>query len=122
MSRRFRFLLMVALLAMGMACVSRATPVPLTFSPPVLPEATAGQPYRALIAVAGAETPIFEIGVTEGALPEGLSWHYQPGGSSLEISGVPAAAGSYPLIVTASCLGTSRNGQRAEQEYTLVVR
>lgn len=122
MSRGIRFLLMAALLAAAMGCVSSATPVPLTFAPAVLPEAAAGEPYQALIAVAGAETPLFDMRITQGALPEGLSWHYRPEAGSAEIQGVPAAAGRYTFTVTASCLGTSRDGQRGEQEYTLVVR
>jgi len=68
-----------------------------------LPSGTVGVPYSAGVAGGGVPTPRFAV--TAGTLPVGLSLDATTGA----ISGVPAAAGSFPITVSATSLsGTAQ--------------
>ena len=119
MGKAVRTLLMVVLLgATSVACQSRPA---LSFAPEILPNGTVGQPYSAVIAITGNETPVGDIS-TADALPPGLTLVYgNRGDSSAQLIGTPTLAGSYPLTISAWCLGTNVSGQTGSHQYTVVV-
>lgn len=114
--------LLVALIlaASSAACGTRP---PLTFSPDTLPDAAVGLSYSAVIMVAGNQTPVGNISADTG-LPPGLSleWVESADRNRADLNGTPTTAGTYQLTISASCLGTSVNGQTGSRQYTLVVR
>jgi Putative Ig domain len=90
---------------------------PLKFSPDELYPVTLYQNYQQTISVSGNSTPVSFIGVTKGALPDGLVLAYDPGSSSAVISGEPTNLGRFTFTVTARCEG-GLNGSHA---YTIAV-
>ncbi len=115
-------LLLLILLGVSTACGSPRVRPPLIFAPAELPTARVGEVYRVTVTVANNETPLYSMTVKAETLPEGLVLLFDPSASSAEIRGIPEAAGMYTFTITASCLGTSRNGQVGEMQYTLTVR
>jgi len=114
-------IIMALLVGATLACVRSERP-PLTFTPDELPDAQVGRPYEIIIEVFGNETPVFQIVVSEGELPEGLLLEYELETSdSATLSGVPVGKGEYEFTIKASCLGTNRSGQIGEQQYILLV-
>jgi hypothetical protein len=90
--------------------VNPETPPSIT-SPPggsALPQGTVGQAYSTTISATGDPAPAF----TASGLPPGLTINATSG----VISGTPAAAGTYPVQVTASSMAGS-----ATTSYTLTV-
>ena len=94
----------------------------LEFSPAQLPGARVETPYTATISVSNNKTPVFQMAIADGALPDGLALDVAQRGGTAEISGVPTAAGTYRFAVSASCLGTNTTGQSGQQSYELVVK
>ncbi len=94
----------------------------LQFSPDKLPDASAGQAYEAIITVSNNATPVGDIYVGGGALPDGMTLVFTRGSSnSATLSGTPTTAGTYVFTVSAWCLGTNVSGQSGERNYSLVV-
>lgn len=71
-----------------------------------------GSDYSADFTLAGGDQP---YGFSVGALPPGLS--FTSGGLTGTLSGVPTAAGAYPITVT----GTESHGMTVQYPYTLTV-
>ena len=117
----FVVLLTLSLSAMSVAAcdVGRGA---LQFSPDRLPGAQVGQPYEAIITVSNNATPVGDIFVGGGALPDGMTLDFTRGSSSSgTLTGTPTTAGTYVFTVSAWCLGTNVSGQSGEQNYSLVV-
>jgi hypothetical protein len=78
-----------------------------------LGDATAGQPYTITIATNGKGAAPYTFSISGGAMPNGLSLSSGTG----EISGTPAAPGSYDFTITVK----DANNSTASQKYTLNV-
>ena len=102
-----------------LGCDPRAA---LQFSPLTLPDAQVGSSYAATITVSQAETPVGSATVQDGALPGGLDLALSKDHKTIQISGIPTAAGTFSFTIYVLCEGTSVGGQTATQAYTLVVR
>jgi ELWxxDGT repeat protein len=94
-----------------------ATPPPPAPTPPTitttsLPDWTVGATYDQTIATSGGMAPV-TLGITAGALPNGLSLDSNTG----VISGTPTTAGTYALTITA----TGGDGAASSQNYTLAI-
>lgn len=112
--------LIVCVVALGvLGCDPRPA---LEFSPLTLPDAQVGSSYAATITVSQAETPVGSATVQDGALPAGLDLALSKDHKTIQISGIPAAAGTFSFTIYVWCYGTSVSGQTATQAYTLVVR
>jgi hypothetical protein len=83
----------------------------LSIAPTSIPTATAGSAYSASFTASGGVSP-YKFGET-GTLPSGMS--LTSGG---KLSGTPAGAGSFPIVVTA----TDADGCRGTADVTLTVR
>ncbi len=121
---RMILLCAAALALAGLACsllTSPGTPS-LRFSPDVLPDGRAGQPYRAVIALSGQRTPAFQMGTRDESLPPGLSGAFDRDAQTYTLSGTPSRAGTFSFAVTALCYGTNVSGQSGAKEYRLVIR
>jgi hypothetical protein len=95
----------------------------LQFSPETLPDAQVGSPYAATITVGQTATPVGGASVSAGALPAGLELALsEQHDSKIQISGTPAAAGTFRFSIYVWCYGTMVSGQTATHEYTLVVK
>ncbi len=81
-----------------------------------LPPATAGADYEARLSAAGGVGPN-TWSVSAGSLPAGLTLNASTG----EISGTPAARGTFSFTITVSDTGTSP-GQQASAPFTISVR
>jgi hypothetical protein len=93
----------------------------LTFSPAAFPSATLYQQYEATLNIAGEKTPVGYIGVSDGALPDGLKISYEPGSDSASISGTPTLLGTYSFTINAWCMGTNSRGQNTNKKYVIEV-
>jgi hypothetical protein len=86
---------------------------PLTFSPTTLPNATVGAPYLESITASGGTGPyVYNVG---GTPPPFLSISSLT--DAVELSGTPAASGTYNFSVTAK----DADGVMGTQSYTLTV-
>jgi len=94
----------------------------LEFSPAQLPSGRVEKPCAVTIAVSGNKTPVFQMTIADGALPDGLALHVAQRGGTAEIRGVPTTAGTYRFAASASCLGTNTTGQSGQRSYELVVK
>jgi len=92
------------------------------FSPTQLPEARVGESYQATISISGNRTPVGEIHVSRGSLPEGLDLSYQKHANVAEITGRPREAGRWTFTVSAWCYGTQVSGQTGQRVYELIAR
>ena len=80
-------------------------------TPPVLPGASAGIAYQAVLSAAGGVPP-YTFSSTAGSLAAGLAFH-----SDGRIDGTPTTAGSFQFTATV----TDANGAVANKPFTLVV-
>ena len=110
------------LLLASLACiVSPLLRSSLVFSPDALPAAQVNQPYSVDITVSKNATPMFEAGVADGSLPDGLTVELQQDENLVRISGTPTEAGTYTFTISVACYGTNVSGQTGTKDYTLVV-
>ena len=119
---RYTGLLLLALLLAG--CPSPDRPKrqpPLTFAPDTLPAATVGVAYTQTVTAANASTPMYQLELTTGALPPGLSYVYDKDAETGTIAGTPTEAGSYSITLAGSCFGTQVSGQQGTVTYTITV-
>lgn len=93
----------------------------LVFSPGSLANGQVGQPYLATITVSNNFTPIFDISVTNGSLPDGLTLTYTKLEEKVVVSGTPGEEGTSSFTLTATCYGTNSPGQVGDMEYSLQV-
>ena len=87
------------------------------FSTTTVPDGQYGSTYKDVtLKVTGGKSP-YKFSVTGGVLPPGISLS-----SDGDLSGTPAAAGSYSFAVTVEDHTTGRSGpQTASQNFTLVI-
>jgi hypothetical protein len=112
----------VVLLMVSLSCIRLPHVRPdLEFSPATLPDAQLDQPYSVDILVTGNETPVFQAGLADGALPAGLTIELLQEEKIVRLSGTPAEAGTFTFSVGVACYGTNVNGQTGLKAYTLVV-
>jgi hypothetical protein len=112
----------VVLLIVSLSCIRIPHVRPdLEFSPDTLPEAQLGQSYSVDILVTRNETPMFQAGLADGALPAGLTIELLKQENIVRLSGTPAEAGTFIFSVGVACYGTNVNGQTGVKSYTLVV-
>lgn len=123
-----KFALLILVLSLAACSDDEDSPTPppvndgqLVFSPGSLANGQVGQPYLAIITVSNNHTPIFDIAISNGSLPPGLTLSYQQLEEKVEISGTPGAGGTTSFTVTAKCFGTNDPGQTGDREYSLEV-
>lgn len=92
----------------------RPAPQPLTFLADALPDAALNKPYKAPVPVAGGSPPL-RYGITQGTLPEGLSFDEQTG----LVTGTPSRPTETPVELTVR--GASADGQTQEQVLRIAV-
>lgn len=140
MKRNKAFIVLVTVLVLiaSIACnaVSRrveATPTsdyifppvttPLKFEPDSLPAAQVGAAYDVQIQVSDNVTPISDVGILDGALPEGIELVLEDQQEdSMRMSGTPTQSGTFTFTVFVSCFGTMVSGQSGQKEYTIIVK
>ncbi len=120
--KRYAYLILAALLLVVASLACGGSRPPLQFSPDTLPDAQVGQSYNVSITVSGNVTPVGQMSIGKGALPDGLVLQHERGNSTATISGTPQAAGEFEFTVAAWCLGTNVSGQTGQQDYRLVVK
>ena len=95
----------------------------LLFSPLILADAQLGSPYAATITVTQTRTPVGGAWVSDGALPAGLDLELgDQHDNTIQITGTPAAAGTFRFTVSVWCYGTNISGQTGSQKYALLVK
>ena len=93
-----------------------AQTIPLAVSPTALTTGTIGTPYpQTAISAAGGVAP-YAFAVSSGALPPGLTLN-----TAGELSGMPAAAGSFPFTITATDSSAGAVPRTGSQSYTFVI-
>ena len=112
-----------ALVGATLACGKPDTRPPLKFNPDKLPDAQVGQLYEVIIEVTDNQTPVFQMTIVEGNLPEGLTLDFDSStDDGAKLSGTPFEKGEYVFTIRASCYGTMYSGQTGEYKYTLLVK
>ena len=118
---RVRWIVLLAVLAVCLAGCNMGRG-PIGFTPDRLPDGHTGQSYEAIIQVTNNQTPVGDIYISSGALPDGMTLEFTRGSAtSATLTGTPTVAGTYVFTVSAWCLGTNVSGQSGEQNYSLVV-
>jgi hypothetical protein len=93
-----------------------AQAIPLAVLPTALTTGTLGTPYpQTAIAASGGVAP-YAYAVSSGALPTGLTLS-----AAGELSGTPAAAGSFPCTITATDSSAGAVPRTGSQSYTVVI-
>jgi hypothetical protein len=117
--KRLSIVLLLGVALVSACSVGRGA---LNFTPDKLPDAHAGQAYEAIITVTGNRTPVGDLYVSGGSLPDGMTLDFTRGSSNAgTLQGTPTTAGRYVFTVSAWCLGTNVSGQAGDQNYVLVV-
>ncbi len=109
----------------SISCLSLAPatePVPLKIDPDSLLNAQAGVAYEAEIRVSQNNTPAYDIFISSGALPAGLTLTKVDREDVAIITGIPTEPGTFTFTISVRCLATSVNGQVGEKEYTILVK
>jgi hypothetical protein len=121
-SSRFRraSLLVLILILLSCVCVRPERP-PLTFSPEELPHGRVGEPYYVEIQPDNNVTPVYHYDFTGTVLPKGMEFTWKDTLPKAVLEGVPEEAGTFTIVVSALCLGTSVSGQGGSKQYTLVI-
>ena len=118
---RVRWIVILAVLAVCLAGCNMGRG-PIGFTPDRLPDGHTGQSYEAIIQVTNNQTPVGDIYISSGALPDGMTLEFTRGSAtSATLTGTPTVAGTYVFTVSAWCLGTNVSGQSGDQNYSLVV-
>jgi hypothetical protein len=105
--------LVLALLGSGLPAAAAEHPcAAISLTPSALPAAVANVPYSQTLTAAGAAT--FGFAVTSHGLPPGLGLT-NPTATTVQISGVPTLAGSFPFTVTATSSPVGCSGGRTYQ-------
>jgi hypothetical protein len=111
----------IAVIALALVACIQPRPA-LVFSPAQLADAQPGQAYEARITISDNATPVGDIYVSEGQLPQGLTLTDDHEHGQATIAGTPTQAGQYTFSIGVWCLGTNQLGQTGQQAYTLTVR
>jgi hypothetical protein len=118
---------LVLAIALGMVlggCGDSRTPPPLAFSPSELPIAAVGEVYMVMIAVEGNLTPVSNVQIASGKLPENLEVRAavnDSGADVLVISGVPSKPGIFAFQISVRCFGTNVTGQVGKRWFIVRV-
>lgn len=94
----------------------------ILFFPSALPDAQVGVPYEQKICIDGNQTPVGQMYLPEGSLPNGLQFEFVRSNGTARIYGTPKDTGTFTLKTGLWCYGTSVSGQRGEKTYSLTVR
>jgi hypothetical protein len=105
-----------------MLVVTDASNSSLIFSPDNLADAQVGSAYDAEIQVLQTKTPVGGVGISEGALPAGLTLEMADTENTLRIRGTPSESGTFSFTVSVWCYGTNTSGQTGEKKYVIVVK
>jgi hypothetical protein len=136
--KSLRLLLAVSIVMMSLACSvftrftrTEATPtsdyiftpstILLKIEPDSLPNAQTGVEYEVEIRVSDNVTPVNNVSVSSGTLPEGLELVFVDHVDGAKISGIPEEAGTFTFTVGVSCFSTMVVGQAGEKEYVILV-
>ncbi len=87
----------------------------LTLTPAALPAATGGAAYAQTLTASGGAAP-YSFSLSNGLLPAGLTL-----AANGQLTGTPAAIGSFNFTVTASSTGGAANGCQSSAAYSFVV-
>ena len=93
----------------------------IMFSPEALPSVILYQTYRATVTITGYKTPSGYIGISDSALPDGLTLSYEAGTNVATISGDPTLLGNFVFTLKAWCMGTNKLGQSGYHIYEILV-
>jgi hypothetical protein len=93
----------------------------LIFLPESLPKGRVGETYYIEIQPTNAETPVYYYKISNNNLPKGLNFRWEDSLPKAILEGIPEEAGTFNVIISAMCLGTSINGQMGSKEYTLII-
>jgi len=94
---------------------------PLVIEPASLPEAQAGVVYDIELHVTQNVTPVADMWIKDGSLPEGLEFVFLKGENAATISGIPQGTGIFSITIYVGCFGTMVSGQTLEKKYQIVV-
>jgi hypothetical protein len=121
--KRFTAALVISLTFLfTISCFLFAAPRgPLNFDPDNLPGAKVGVPYDVKVTIAQNVTPVGQISISEGALPQGLKLEKLQGEDTARIYGTPVEAGTFTFKIFVWCYGTNISGQTGEASYTITV-
>lgn len=112
---------MLSLITAALACRGGGEDTTLVFTPDQLPAGQAGAPYDVTITVTKNVTPVGDFALSDGSLPDGLSFEYKQNESSVRIYGVPQESGTFDLAFSVWCYGTNHAGQTGTKTYKLVI-
>jgi hypothetical protein len=118
---RWFIFLLLALSVTCLACLRATNRSNILFLPDVLPDAQVGGRYEQEISFFGNQTPVGDMYLPEGSLPDGLRFEFVRSNGIARIYGTPKEAGTFTLKTSLWCYGTSVNGQSGEKTYTLKV-
>jgi hypothetical protein len=123
MKKTIGIVLLLISLALTLACFWGSSPRPaLKFEPKDLSTGQLDTPYEVQIQVSENVTPVFNMFISEGTLPEGLTLEYVENDNFARIKGTPNETGTFKFTISAMCYGTNVSGQVGQIEYTIVVR
>ena len=109
------------LLLLSLPWISACANTAITFSPQELPSVILYQTYHATVTITGFKTPVGYIGISDGALPDGLTISYEQGTNVATISGDPTLLGNFVFTLNAWCMGTNKQGQSGYHKYEILV-
>lgn len=123
MKKTIVVLLLLISLALTLACFLGSSPRPaLKFEPKDLPAGQLNIPYEVRVQVSQNTTPVFNMFISEGTLPGGLTLEYVENDNFAKITGIPNEAGTFKFTISAMCYGTNVSGQTGKVEYTIIVK
>jgi hypothetical protein len=118
--------LLMFLLALLAACIPTPTPDfgeqgTLQFDPKEFPGGKINQGYAVTITITGGSTPVGDIFLEEGNLPDGLILVKVKNEDKAILSGTPTKAGIFQFTIGAWCFGTQRAGDQGSKDYVVTV-
>jgi hypothetical protein len=103
------------LLLAALPCSAATAPcAKIAVTPAAIPAATINVPYSQTLTAAGESGETFGFAITSHGLPPGLSLT-SPTPTTVQISGTPTLAGSYPFTLTATSAPVGCSGGRMYQ-------
>jgi hypothetical protein len=78
--------------------------------------------YEVKMQITQNVTPVGDMMVQGGELPNGLEFIFLDGEDAAQIIGVPKEAGEFEFTVYAWCYGTQVSGQTLEKKYEIIVK
>jgi hypothetical protein len=93
----------------------------LEFEPAELPDAQVGAYFDVTITISGNKTPVYQMSISSGRLPDGLTLDYHETNNYAKIIGTPSVAGIFTFQVWAQCFGSLAQGQSGTKKYVIEV-